>query len=231
MNTWLGELVKGLAPNVLLASVVGSRLYGYAAEGSDYDVLGCFAHPTRELLRLRKPGDTITYRDEIVDATLHEVEKFLRLMLKPNGNVVEAALSPLTLVSSRWVSELRSLAEKCVCRRLYMHYRGYATEILKRLDRRFDRKSVLSLYRTILTGIHVLETGRYLFSLNALCEKYGVKIADSPDEVVEDARKLLEMLDEAYRRSNLPERPECEEEADSLLLRIRLYQGSRACQG
>src|ERR1043165_6054094 len=86
---------------VLFATVSGAHLYGFPSRDSDVDLRGVHLLPTADLVGLREPEETrsrMWERDGVeMDLVTHDVRKFVRLMLRRNGYVLEQLLSPLVV--------------------------------------------------------------------------------------------------------------------------------------
>jgi predicted nucleotidyltransferase len=84
---------------LLFMSVSGAHLYGFPSPDSDADLRGVHLLPADEVVGLGTPRETIQHtevRDGLeVDLVTHDLAKFLRLLLKPNGYVLEQLMSPL----------------------------------------------------------------------------------------------------------------------------------------
>jgi len=90
---------------VLFATVGGSRAFGCASPESDYDVHGVYLLPLEEVLGLGRPNETLEQKTEHpeeqveVDIATHDLRKFVMLLLKGNGNVLEDLYSPLVVIT------------------------------------------------------------------------------------------------------------------------------------
>src|SRR2546426_9217360 len=84
---------------LLFVTISGAHLYGFPSPDSDYDLRGVHLVPTREMIGLDTPRETIersTVRDGLeIDFVTHDLKKFLGLLLKKNGYVLEQVYSPL----------------------------------------------------------------------------------------------------------------------------------------
>jgi uncharacterized protein len=232
----------------LLVTVSGAHLHGYPSAESDVDLRGCHRLPTAALFTLERPSETVERLEVVaecagappreIETVSHEVEKYLRLMLKRNGAVLEQLFSPLVVVETPALAELRELARGCITRGLY-HYYWSAMQSTQRAYQREGRRAVkplLALYRLGMTGIHVLREGRVESNLPHLNEIYGLprvaelierKVADESATLAEDGRylteveRLSELLDEAHANSSLPEAPSNRAAIDAFLYRQR----------
>lgn len=232
---------------LVLATISGAHLYGFASRDSDVDIRGVHLLPVRELVGLH-PGPETVERSEVLDAleidlVTHDLRKFARLLLGRNGYVLEQLLSPLVVASTPAFAALRELAPGCITRHHAHHYLGFAATQWGLVEReeRPRVKPLLYTYRVLLTGIRLMHTGEVVADLPTL-------LRDRPDlpdvgDLLERKRTghesvLLEPLDvlrardrygalraeleEARDRSRLPERPTVRDQLDRLIIETRL---------
>jgi predicted nucleotidyltransferase len=174
----LAAWVGGAVSTPLFATISGAHLYGFPSVDSDVDVRGCFRAPLADVVGLVHPPETLdpktvlTRRD--VEAVFHEVGKYLRLLVKHNGYVLEQIFSPLVVCGHDFLSRLRLLAARCVTKTCYHHYRGFLHTQRKLLDKEPVKKAktLLYAYRVLLTGIHLLRTGKVEAQLPLLNESF-----------------------------------------------------------
>lgn len=194
---------------VLLQGIVGSTAYGLANEDSDVDRLGIFAAPTRDILGLSPPPDSAVFTNP--DITLHEIRKYLKLVLACNPTVTELLWLPEDLYEI-WTplgGELMAL------RRQLMHakgvrnaYMGYATQQFKRLESRGDGAFSSDLRkRTAKHARHLarLVTQGYLLYATGLLQvrldnpmwyiEFGDKVAAGD---IDCARQLMSSYEEKF---------------------------------
>lgn len=230
-------------PGALFWTVSGSHLYGFPSADSDIDLRGCFRAPLRALVGLRPPDETLEPKGDLagreVEAVSHEVGKYLRLMCKHNGYVLEQVFSPLVAHGAGFLARLRPVAARCVTKHCYNHYRGFLHTQRKLFDKEEVKraKTLLYAYRVALTGVHLLETGEVQTHLPTLNEKFALPFipelierkagaefgALSAVDVAFHARQLDEWearLAAAHEASALPTEPPAEE-LDALLLEVR----------
>jgi uncharacterized protein len=104
MQTQLAQIVAQQPYPLVFATISGSHLYGFSSPDSDYDLRGVHLLPLGELVGLRPGQETIEIseqRPELeLDLVTHELKKFMGLMLKRNGYVLEQLLSPLVIHTS-----------------------------------------------------------------------------------------------------------------------------------
>jgi uncharacterized protein len=174
LSAWVG----GAVPEPLFATISGAHLYGFPSVDSDVDVRGCFRVPLADVIGLVCPPETVDPKAVLagreVEAVFHEVGKYLRLLLKHNGYVLEQIFSPLVVTGQVFLDRLRPLAARCVTKTCYHHYRGFLNTQRKLLDKEplKKAKTLLYAYRVVLTGIHLLRTGKVEAYLPMLNEEF-----------------------------------------------------------
>jgi predicted nucleotidyltransferase len=170
----------------------------------------------------------------------HEVGKYLRLLTRHNGYILEQVFSPLVVAGDEFLAELRPLARRCVTRGCHHHYRGFLHSRLQLLERELVKKakSLLYAYRVVLTGICLLETGEVQADLRELNRHFGLPFIDELIERKQDQEtgvlndldwpwhraelgRWEERLDQAAERSRLPDEPH-RDEVHQFLVRLRL---------
>lgn len=117
------------SPHLLvLATVSGAHLYGFPSADSDTDLRGVHLLPLLDLVGLRRPVETITRmwdREGVeMDLVTHDLAKFARLLLRPNGYVLEQLLSPLVVHSMPVHAQLVSHAPRLLTSRHAEHYQA-----------------------------------------------------------------------------------------------------------
>jgi predicted nucleotidyltransferase len=231
---------------LVFATVSGAHLYGFPSPDSDFDLRGVHVLPLRDVLGLETGRETIEVaciRDGIeLDLVTHDLKKFLGLLLKKNGYVLEQLLSPLVVQTSPEHQELIALAPSCITRHHAHHYLGFADTQWKLFDKERPRrvKPLLYLYRVLLTGIHLMRTGTVEANLVRLNEVYRLpqipdlvarKVEGKEKSTLDDAdlafheaerARLVRELETAYEESSLPEQPSARQALDDLLVRVRL---------
>ncbi len=231
---------------LLFATISGAHLYGFPSPDSDFDLRGIHLLPLREIIGLQTGMETVEksgIHDGLeIDLVTHDVRKFFSLMLRKNGYVLEQLLSPLVVFSTPAHQELKALAPACVTRHHAHHYLGFS-ETQWKLFLKEDPprvKPLLYVYRVLLTGIHLMRTGRIEANLNILNDE--AKLPYVPDLVARktggpekgtltatdlefhrrEYEKLRAELEQASADSRLPESPTAQDALHDLLVRIRL---------
>jgi predicted nucleotidyltransferase len=222
------RLVEGREYKPLFVTVSGAHLYGFPSADSDVDLRGCHQLPLRDVVGLDLPNQTLEHKTvhdgTEVESVSHEVGKYLRLLVRNNGYILEQVFSPIVVLGQEFLDELRPLARRCITRHHYHHYRGfYATQrklIAKEEPKR--AKPVLYAYRVLMTGIRLLVTGEVEANPRRLNEHFGFGFLDELiarkiggentsvgdlDWSFHEARlaELEARLDQAFAESRLPE--------------------------
>jgi predicted nucleotidyltransferase len=231
---------------LVFATISGAHLYGFPSANSDFDLRGTHVLPLQQIVGLDAGEETVEKSGICdgmeMDLVTHDIKKFIGLMLKNNGYVLEQLLSPLVVFTTPEHDELKELAAGCVTRYHAHHYLGFADNQWK-LFRKEDPprvKPLLYLYRVLLTGLHLMHTGEVEANLLVLndAEKLpyidelvqrklsGVeteRLTDSDLEFHErEYRRLIAKLEQAASETNLPERPSTRAGLNDLLVRLRL---------
>lgn len=231
---------------LVFATVSGAHLYGFPSPDSDFDLRGAHLLAPAEILGLSDPDETLE-RSEVrdgreIDLVTHDIRKFMRMMLRRNGYVLEQLLSPLVVATSPEHAELVDLAGGCVTRHHLHHYLGFARNQWRLFEQESPRraKPLLYVYRVLLTGIHLLRTGEVEASLPRLNESFrlpyvddliAIKVSGAEQTPLGPADlafheteylRLLEALEAAGRTSPLPEAPTARGALNDLLIRLRL---------
>ena len=124
--------------------------------------------PAEDMLGLREPRETIevsrkpTAPDDIeLDLVTHDIRKFMLLMLKKNGYVLEQLYSPLVVHTTPEHEELKALGKGCITRHHNHHYLGFARTQWGLFAKEDPPKvkPLLYVYRVLLTGIYLMRSG------------------------------------------------------------------------
>ena len=114
---------------ILYAAECGSRSWGLANQGSDYDVRFVYVRRKDDYLRLEAVRDTIEWRlDDELDIVGWDLSKFLRLLRNSNPSVFEWLGSGAVYTEDEAFGTVRSLARRCISpKSLALHYLGMAS--------------------------------------------------------------------------------------------------------
>jgi uncharacterized protein len=231
---------------LLFATISGAHLYGFPSPDSDFDLRGVHILPLNEVVGLNELRDTIEVseiRDGLeLDLVTHDITKFFRLMLQRNGYVLEQLYSPLIVYSTPEHEELKVLAAGCITRHHAHHYLGFSRTQWRLFEKDTPHrvKPLLYVYRVLLTGIHLMQSGEIEANLVHLNQHFHLaylpdliarKLAGPEKSVLDDAdlefhrlefERLTRALEDAMAASRLPEAPAAKQALNNLLVRIRL---------
>lgn len=239
---------------LLFVTISGAHLYGFPSADSDYDLRGVHVLPAEDMLGMREPRETIEVSrkperpgDIDLDLVTHDVRKFMLLMLKKNGYVLEQLYSPLVVHATPEYEDLKAIGKGCITRHHSHHYLGFARTQWELFAKENPPKvkPLLYVYRVLLTGIYLMRSGQVeanLLKLNTLdfCgEGFPLSYIDelvarkveggerclltSADLVFHEKeyQRLTVDLEQAGQASTLPEAPSAKDAMNDLLLRVR----------
>jgi len=230
---------------LIFVTVSGAHLYGFASADSDFDLRGVHCLSLDESIGLEVKGETLEWTgtpDGLeIDLVTHDVRKFMQMLLKRNGYVLEQLLSPLVLHTTPEHAELVSLAPGCITRYHAFHYLGFAETQwgLFRKETPPRIKPLLYTYRVLMTGIHLMRTGQIEANLVRLNEQMqqshvddllrqkreGVEnqtmTAPAVDFHEREYLRLAALVRQEHERTALPELPSSRSAVNELLIRIR----------
>lgn len=178
----LREVVSQQPHPLIFVTISGAHLYGFPSADSDYDLRGVHVLPLRNVIGLSIGDETIErsfQRDSLeIDLVTHDAAKFARLIAKPNGYVLEQVFSPLVVCTTPQHAELRAIAGGCITRGHAHHYLGFSRGQWKNFETDRRVKSLLYVYRVLLTGIHLMRTGIVEANLRRLNETFRLSYID-----------------------------------------------------
>jgi predicted nucleotidyltransferase len=139
---------------------------------------------------------------------------------------------------------LKAIGRDCITKYHSHHYLGFARTQWKLFEKETPPrvKPLLYVYRVLLTGIHLMRTGRIEANLARLNESFklpyiadliGAKLAGGERSKLSDAdveyhraeyERLVSELEEAHESSELPARSTAKPALHDLLVRLRLGQ-------
>jgi len=231
---------------LLFATVSGAHLYGFPSPDSDYDLRGAHILPAKEAVGLLPKQETIEFSGERgaieMDMVTHDVLKFFTMLLKRNGYVLEQLYSPLIVHTTPEHEELKEIAAGCITRHHSHHYLGFAATQwdLFQKDDPPRVKPLLYVYRVLLTGIHLMRTGKVEANLVVLNDEFRLPyVPELVERKIHGAEKgtlasnetgfhkreyarLVAQLEAEENDSRLPKEAGCREVLNDLLVRIRL---------
>jgi uncharacterized protein len=240
----LASAAAGGPDPLLFATVSGAHLYGFPSRDSDVDLRGAHLLPVADLVGLDEPEETrsrMWVQDGTeLDLVTHDLRTFIRLMLRRNGYVLEQLLSPLVVRTSPAHQELIALAPGAVTVHHAHHYRGFAGTQWRLFEKSGELKPLLYTFRALLTGVHLMRTGRTEAHLPTLLDaveapKYLPELIEAKAEaehgaadgidretVRADVDALHTVLEEARAVSALPGNPPGARALKDFAVRVRL---------
>ncbi len=239
-------LIQASPDPLLFATLGGSRAFGCASPTSDYDIHGVHLLSLAAVLGLGEQTATREWKMPApggaeIELVTHDLRKFVQLLLKGNGNVLEDLFSSQVVFSSPLHEELKTLGTGCITRRVALHYQGMAHNQQRRM-KADNLKQFLHQYRCLLMGSHLMRTGQLVLDLPQLAEDAQVSIVydliawkragfdfiPDPQAVVwctQDLALRIDQLEQAREESHLPDAPSetTREQMNALVIRARLW--------
>lgn len=244
----LPELDGIVADRLLFATVSGAHLYGFPSRDSDVDLRGVHLLPLRQVVGLGQPREThvraFDHAGVEMDLVTHDLAKFARLLLRPNGYVLEQLLSPLVAHTTPVHAALTRLAPGLLTRRHARHYRGFARTQWRLFERTGELKPLLYTFRVLLTGVHLMRAREVVAHLPTLLRaepaaapgylpglveakaaaEHGplAGLGPGPARLAADVAALHAALDDAESATALPEHPRVRDELEEVVISARL---------
>ena len=239
------QLTNSQPHPLLFASICGSKLYGFDTPRSDRDVHGTHILPLNNLLGLAQPNPlsiVSKYPDPPgFEFSTHEIRKCFGLLVNHNANILEHVLSPLTITTTPDHSELQHIARTSITTHHSRHYLGMAQQAINLLLNKPSPqvKHALHMYRALLTGLHLMRTGRLEPHLPTLNQESQLPALEhllqqrqdptepqtlTPQDIylsIQEGQRLTKELETAADRSHLPRDLNAKPALNDLLLRIR----------
>ena len=162
-----------------------------------------------------------------------EIEKFIRLGLKANPNILECMYSPLVETCTPLAQELIDMRGIFLSRHIHRTYNSYVLSQFKKLEQDLRNehslrwKHVMHLIRLLLSGVVVLRQGFVPLRVDEHRDRLlAIRRGEIPWGEVEAWRLQLNRdLDRALEATSLPEHPDYVR-ANNFLLRARRHAAS-----
>lgn len=216
----------GLYSRVIFRCVIGSRAYGLEDENSDTDRRGVYLPPADAQWSLYGVPEQL--ENDATEEVYWEFKKFLVLALKANPNVLECLYSPIVEHTTPLGDELLANRQIFLSKLVFQTYSGYVASQFKKIQTEVRNrgqvkwKHVMHLVRLLISGSHVLCEGSVNVDVGQHRDRLtAIKRGEVPWEQADAWRiELQQKFNEAFDRSDLPERPDYEA-ADRLLIKAR----------
>lgn len=226
IGTALGTSQADLYQFVIYRCIVGSRAYGLEEDSSDVDRRGIYLPPADLEWSLLGVPEQLERQE--TQECYWELEKFLRLALRANPNVLECLYTPLVEEAFPLAEELLTMRDCFLTKQVYQTYNGYVMSQFKKLGQDLRNKGAIRwkhamhLVRLLLSGIAVLTDGAVPVRVgqhrdHLLAIRRG-KV--SWQEVNAWRKELHRTFDEAWAKTKLPEHPDYDR-VNTFLLKAR----------
>jgi hypothetical protein len=212
----LAQTSEDLRPYVIYVCQVGSKAYGLATEESDDDLRGIYLSPARLHWSLYGLPEQLEAVDADKDEVYWELEKFLRLALKANPNVLDTLWTPMVIKADESAEELRTIRRAFLSKHLYKTYSGYVLSQFRRMANAvkhkgtYKPKHAMHLVRLLYSGTAALRTGEIRVDVaDHRDELLRIRRGEfSFDEVKQKALDLDKEFQRALDETALPEQPD-----------------------
>jgi predicted nucleotidyltransferase len=211
---------------VIYRCVIGSRAYALDRDGSDTDRRGIYLPPAS--LHWSIYGIPDQLEDHTTAECYWELEKFMRLALKANPNVLEALYTPLVEHADPIALELREHRSIFLSKLVFQTFNGYAMSQFRKIGQdirtggQVKWKHAMHLIRLLQAGIAALRTGELPVRVESARDQLlAIRDGQTPWETVDKLRLDLHAeFERAFEASTLPDRPDYEK-ANEILIRAR----------
>lgn len=195
---------------------VGSRAFGLSTETSDDDRRGIFMPDAERHWSLYRLPEQLEFLQGQDDLVYWELEKFVRLALKANPNILETLWTPHVTVQTTVSERLRSIRSAFLSRHVYKTYSGYVLSQFRRMKKAFEKagkfktKHAMHLLRLQHSGISALKTGEIMIDVShhrdlLMKVRHG---EFSFQEVSDMAMQNDVDFQRAFEKTDLPEQPD-----------------------
>jgi predicted nucleotidyltransferase len=217
---------QDLRPYIIYKCVVGSRAYGLDGAQSDTDRRGFYLPPAD--LHWSLHGVPEQLENVETQECYWELGKFLDLALRANPNVLECLYTPLVEYTTPLADELLAMRGSFLSKLAYQTFNGYVLSQFKKLEQDIRSKGeirwkhVMHMIRLLLSGVALLRDRELPIDVGAHRERLlAIRDGAFPWAELEVWRHGLHReLDEAYRTTTLPDRPDYDA-ANRFLIKAR----------
>jgi uncharacterized protein len=219
-----------LLPFVVYRCVVGSTAYKLSGPNSDIDRRGFYLPPANLHWSLAGVPEQLETDNEEV---YWEIEKFIRLALKANPNVLETLYSPLVETSKPIALQLLQMRHIFLSQYVHRTYNSYVLSQFKKIEQDLRNagqvrwKHVMHLIRLLISGITILREGFVPLVVEPHRDQLlSIRKGEVEWEEIEKWRLSLHKdLDHALQETTLPPHPDYAA-ANSFLISARRFAAS-----
>jgi predicted nucleotidyltransferase len=190
---------------------------------SDVDRRGFYLSPADLHWSLQGPPEQLEDRE--TDECYWEIEKFIRLALKANPNVLEVMHSPIVELATPLAQELLEMRSSFFSAKIHDSYLGYVETQFRRLVNSMENhgvpnwKHAMHLLRLLIQGERLVREGVLAVDVSEHRE-FMLSVKDgllSWDEFRAHQAELEDRYRQAVKSSCLPEEPDTERASDFLV--------------
>jgi len=235
-------LRQHMSSRLLVVSISGAHAYGFPNKNSPLELKGIHIEPTENIVGLTQPPKSQSWIDEYegfrIDYSSLELGQGFNRLLRGDGSILERILAPRHLLRGEDLRRMQKVTRGIICRRFYNYYRNFARGISSDFSEVRDRsvRHILSVYRTALTGVHLLMTGKVELDLMTLARKYRLsRIQELVESYRDEAKgrlkatdpwinrivKLHALMEQAIETTKLPIDPDNPGAVEEYLLDMR----------
>ncbi|MCO4780790.1 MAG: nucleotidyltransferase domain-containing protein [Candidatus Cloacimonetes bacterium] len=226
INSSESKKISNLNDFVIYKCIVGSKAYGLETESSDTDTRGFYLPPSD--LHWSLYGVPEQLEDQQSDECYWEIEKFLKLALKANPNILECLYSPVIVKSTPIADEILQNKHIFLSKLVYQTYNGYVLNQFKKLNHEFSKcgqvkwKHAMHIIRLLLSGISTIRDGFVNVDISSHREQLlAIKTGKLEWSEVNKWRLALHKdFESQYKKTPLPEFPDYQK-ANELLIQAR----------
>lgn len=224
----LSETDFEMRDHIIYVCKVGSKAFGLSTDDSDDDIRGIYLPPANLHWSLYKLPEQIESIEEGDDEVYWELEKYIRLALKANPNILETMWTDLVIKADPIALQLRDIRDSFLSRHVYKTYSGYVISQFRRMKNQFEKtgkyktKHAMHLIRLLYSGIGALETGKIIVDVaEHRDELMMIRNGELKfDEVRHRATELDQRFQVAFESTSLPEQPDFDV-VDQFLIQAR----------
>lgn len=221
-----------LSRHVIYRCIIGSRAYGLDRDGSDVDRRGVYLPPASMHWSVYGVPEQLDNPES--QECYWELEKFIKLALKANPNVLEVLYTPLVELAEPVAERLRAERGIFLSRLVYQTFNGYAMSQFRKIEQdvrsagQVKWKHAMHLIRLLRSGAAALRTGELPVRVeDGREELLAIRDGQMNWEDVDALRRSLHAdFEKAFEASTLPDRPDYER-ANAILVAARAEMARR----